>query len=77
MGLCSGYGGAVWARGMISDYDMIVIGAGAAGLVGAGMSALLGAKTALVEAERLAASVRGPVACRARRFCVRPKSRIR
>ncbi len=35
------------------DYDMIVIGAGAAGLVGAGMSALLGAKTAVVEAERL------------------------
>jgi pyruvate/2-oxoglutarate dehydrogenase complex dihydrolipoamide dehydrogenase (E3) component len=35
------------------DYDMIVIGAGAAGLTAAGMSAVLGAKTALVEAHRL------------------------
>jgi pyruvate/2-oxoglutarate dehydrogenase complex dihydrolipoamide dehydrogenase (E3) component len=35
------------------DYDMIVIGAGAAGLTAAGMSAVLGAKTALVEVHRL------------------------
>src|SRR3954447_789514 len=35
------------------DYDMIVIGGGAAGLTAAGMSAVLGAKTALVEAHRL------------------------
>jgi len=35
------------------DYDMIVIGGGAAGLVAAGMSALVGAKTLLVEQHRL------------------------
>jgi pyruvate/2-oxoglutarate dehydrogenase complex dihydrolipoamide dehydrogenase (E3) component len=35
------------------QYDMIVIGGGAAGLTAAGMSALLGAKTALIEAHRL------------------------
>ena len=35
------------------DYDMIVIGGGAAGLTAAGMSALLGAKTALIEQHRL------------------------
>ncbi len=35
------------------DFDTIVIGAGAAGLTAAGMSALLGAKTALIEANRL------------------------
>ncbi len=35
------------------QYDMIVIGGGAAGLTAAGMSALLGAKTALVEQHRL------------------------
>ena len=35
------------------EYDMIVIGAGAAGLTAAGMSALLGAKTALIEQHRL------------------------
>lgn len=35
------------------DYDMIVIGGGAAGLIAAGMSALLGAKTALIEEHRL------------------------
>lgn len=35
------------------DYDMVVIGGGAAGLVAAGMSASLGAKTALVESHRL------------------------
>src|SRR5690349_18764267 len=38
---------------MPHDYDMLVIGAGAAGLVAAGMSALLGAKTALIEQNRL------------------------
>lgn len=38
---------------MTYDYDMIVIGAGAAGLTAAGMSALLGAKTALIEEHRL------------------------
>lgn len=38
---------------MSFEYDMIVIGAGAAGLTGAGMSALLGAKTALIERDRL------------------------
>jgi pyruvate/2-oxoglutarate dehydrogenase complex dihydrolipoamide dehydrogenase (E3) component len=35
------------------DYDMIVIGGGAAGLVASGMSAVLGAKTALIEEHRL------------------------
>jgi pyruvate/2-oxoglutarate dehydrogenase complex dihydrolipoamide dehydrogenase (E3) component len=35
------------------DFDMIAIGAGAAGLTAAGMAAVLGAKTALVEAGRL------------------------
>jgi len=38
---------------MSYQYDMIVIGGGAAGLTAAGMSALLGAKTALVEKDRL------------------------
>jgi pyruvate/2-oxoglutarate dehydrogenase complex dihydrolipoamide dehydrogenase (E3) component len=40
-------------RLMAFDYDMAVIGGGAAGLTAAGMSAVLGAKTALVEAHRL------------------------
>jgi len=35
------------------DYDMVVLGGGSAGLVAAGMSALLGAKTMLVEQHRL------------------------
>ena len=35
------------------DYDLVVIGGGAAGLTAAGMSAVLGAKTALVEAKKL------------------------
>ena len=35
------------------EYDMIVIGGGAAGLTAAGMSSVLGAKTALVEQHRL------------------------
>jgi pyruvate/2-oxoglutarate dehydrogenase complex dihydrolipoamide dehydrogenase (E3) component len=35
------------------EYDMIVIGGGAAGLTASGMSALLGAKTALVERRKL------------------------
>ncbi|MGC2656986.1 MAG: FAD-dependent oxidoreductase [Bryobacteraceae bacterium] len=35
------------------QYDMIVIGGGSAGLTAAGMSALLGAKTALIEEHRL------------------------
>jgi len=38
---------------MAFDYDMIVIGGGAAGLTASGMSALLGAKTALIEQHRL------------------------
>ncbi|HEX4167033.1 MAG TPA: NAD(P)/FAD-dependent oxidoreductase [Bryobacteraceae bacterium] len=38
---------------MSYQYDMIVIGGGAAGLTAAGMSALLGAKTALIERQRL------------------------
>jgi pyruvate/2-oxoglutarate dehydrogenase complex dihydrolipoamide dehydrogenase (E3) component len=38
---------------MSFQYDMIVIGGGAAGLTAAGMSALLGAKTALIEQHRL------------------------
>ena len=35
------------------EYDMIVIGGGAAGLTASGMSALLGAKTALIERRKL------------------------
>lgn len=35
------------------DYDMVVVGGGAAGLTAAGVSVSLGAKTALVEAHRL------------------------
>jgi pyruvate/2-oxoglutarate dehydrogenase complex dihydrolipoamide dehydrogenase (E3) component len=35
------------------EFDMLVIGGGAAGLTAAGMSAVLGAKTALVESRRL------------------------
>jgi pyruvate/2-oxoglutarate dehydrogenase complex dihydrolipoamide dehydrogenase (E3) component len=35
------------------EFDMLVIGGGAAGLTAAGMSAVLGAKTALVEARKL------------------------
>jgi pyruvate/2-oxoglutarate dehydrogenase complex dihydrolipoamide dehydrogenase (E3) component len=38
---------------MTYDFDMLVIGGGAAGLTAAGMSAVLGAKTALVEARKL------------------------
>jgi pyruvate/2-oxoglutarate dehydrogenase complex dihydrolipoamide dehydrogenase (E3) component len=38
---------------MKTDYDLVVIGGGAAGLVAAGMSAVLGAKTALIEHHRL------------------------
>ena len=33
---------------MTSDFDMVVIGGGAAGLTAAGMSAVLGAKTVLI-----------------------------
>jgi pyruvate/2-oxoglutarate dehydrogenase complex dihydrolipoamide dehydrogenase (E3) component len=38
---------------MTYEYDMAVIGGGAAGLTAAGMAALLGAKTALIEEHRL------------------------
>src|SRR5437879_8376858 len=38
---------------MTHQYDMAVIGGGAAGLTAAGMSALLGAKTVLIEEHRL------------------------
>ncbi len=38
---------------MATDFDMIVIGGGAAGLTAAGISASLGAKTALVEEHKL------------------------
>ncbi|MBI4547414.1 MAG: NAD(P)/FAD-dependent oxidoreductase [Ignavibacteriae bacterium] len=38
---------------MPHDFDMVIIGGGAAGLTAAGISASLGAKTALVEANRL------------------------
>jgi pyruvate/2-oxoglutarate dehydrogenase complex dihydrolipoamide dehydrogenase (E3) component len=38
---------------MTYEYDMLVVGGGAAGLTAAGMSALLGAKTALIEQHRL------------------------
>lgn len=36
----------------VADYDLVVIGAGAAGLTAAGAAAAIGAKTALIEAER-------------------------
>ena len=35
------------------DYDSIVIGGGAAGLTSAGLSASLGAKTAMIESKKL------------------------
>jgi pyruvate/2-oxoglutarate dehydrogenase complex dihydrolipoamide dehydrogenase (E3) component len=35
------------------DYDMIIIGGGAAGLTSAGISAMFGAKAAPVEAKKL------------------------
>jgi pyruvate/2-oxoglutarate dehydrogenase complex dihydrolipoamide dehydrogenase (E3) component len=35
------------------DYDLVVIGAGAAGLTASGFGALMGAKTVLIEADRL------------------------
>jgi pyruvate/2-oxoglutarate dehydrogenase complex dihydrolipoamide dehydrogenase (E3) component len=38
---------------MTTDYDMVVIGGGAAGLTAAGMSAVLGARTALISDNRL------------------------
>ena len=38
---------------MAMDFDMVVIGGGAAGLTAAGISASLGAKTALVESHKL------------------------
>ncbi len=38
---------------MGTDYDLVVIGGGAGGLTAAGMAALLGARTALVERDRL------------------------
>lgn len=38
---------------MIKDYDMVVIGGGAAGLTAAGMSAVLGARTALISENKL------------------------
>lgn len=38
---------------MSYDFDMLVIGGGAAGLTAAGMSAVLGAKTALIEEKKL------------------------
>jgi pyruvate/2-oxoglutarate dehydrogenase complex dihydrolipoamide dehydrogenase (E3) component len=38
---------------MAFDYDLIVIGGGAAGLSGSGMGVVLGAKTMMVEADRL------------------------
>ncbi len=38
---------------MTTDYDMVVIGGGAAGLTAAGMSAVLGARTALISENRL------------------------
>src|SRR5438309_7564303 len=41
------------ARSGSPQYDLIVIGGGAAGLTAAGFGALMGAKTALIEADRL------------------------
>lgn len=38
---------------MAYDYDLVVIGGGAAGLTGSGLGATLGAKTLMVESERL------------------------
>lgn len=38
---------------MRHEYDLVVIGGGAAGLVAAGMASVLGAKTALIEARKL------------------------
>jgi pyruvate/2-oxoglutarate dehydrogenase complex dihydrolipoamide dehydrogenase (E3) component len=39
--------------GMATEFDMVVIGGGSAGLTAAGISASLGAKTALIEAHKL------------------------
>ena len=61
---------------MSYQYDMIVIGGGAAGLTAAGMSALLGAKTALEKNSGLAGTAPGLAVYRARLFSGHPKPRI-
>jgi pyruvate/2-oxoglutarate dehydrogenase complex dihydrolipoamide dehydrogenase (E3) component len=52
---------------MTTDYDMVVIGGGAAGLTAAGMSAVLGARTALISDNKLG----GDCTCNALRRKVR------
>jgi len=46
------------------DFDLVVIGGGAGGLVVAAGGASLGAKVALVEKHRMAATAYGTAACR-------------
>ena len=50
------------------DFDLLVIGAGSAGLSVAAGAAQLGVKTALVERDRMGGDCPTPVACRARHF---------
>ncbi len=45
------------------EYDLIVIGAGSAGLTAAGFAAQLGLKVALAEKNRIGGTAPGPVVC--------------
>lgn len=55
------------------DYDLLVIGGGAAGLTAAGMGANFGAKTLMVEAKSWAVIAPGPDVCPAKRCCTLQK----
>src|SRR5579859_4119097 len=48
--LCAGDGGGCW---MADNFDLVIVGAGSAGLVAAGFAAQLGARVALVERARV------------------------
>ena len=59
------------------EYDLVVIGGGAGGLVVAAGGAALGAKVAVVEKHRSAATACGTAACRRRRCSSRRTSPTR